>query len=333
MEIDLSFDDDPEVVAEAGSPDSSDEVGFAQPAMQPVARAPVRPVRIRNIFDNAVILSVRTTRLGVRRKLSTDLISIDADKAMIGASKALLECDEYTAIVRADTDLRASLRQVAIPTPNNLIGQYVVAKPIVGTVDSMLVSWTGKRSALVDAFINVYESAREEARMRLGVAYDAADYPTPDAARRAFALEWRFADFGLSREVQEQTDREQARGTWVAAVEEITTALREQFLELCEHLAERMAPEADGSTKTFRASTIENLQTFIDTFDLRNVTDDDQLSGLVTKARDYLRGVAPATVRSNTVLRDSLAATFSNIVADTQTMIASGRAVVFDENE
>jgi len=332
MEIDLSFDDDPEVLAGAGSPDA-DEVGFAQPAMQPATRAPVRPIRIRNIFDNAVMLSVRTTRLGVRRKLSTDLISIDADKAMIGASKALLECDEYTAIVRADTELRAALRQLAIPTPNNLIGQYVVAKPIVGTVDSMLVSWTGKRSALVDAFINVYESAREEARMRLGVAYDAADYPTPDAARRAFALEWRFADFGLSREIEAQTDREQARGRWVAAVEEIATALREQFLELCTHLAERLAPEADGSVKMFRASTIKNLQTFIDTFDIRNVTDDDQLGALVTKARDYIRRVAPATVRSNMVLRDSLAATFSNIVADTQTMIASGRAVVFDENE
>ena len=66
----------------------------------------VRP-STQNLFDRAVMLSLQIKKLGLRRKVNSGAVEVDADRNMISVSKKLIESPEYEAIASFDSDTRA----------------------------------------------------------------------------------------------------------------------------------------------------------------------------------------------------------------------------------
>ena len=302
------------------------------------------------ILDRATIVSIQIGRLGIRRKVSSDRVRVKettAQKAdgetatqpmqdMIAVSKEILACEEYDAIVSLDGETRAKVGKLALPFKLRA-GSHLIADGVLENVDQILEEYQTRREHLVDSFLRVYSVAQDEARQKLGDLYDPADYPHPDDVRDAFTVRVRYESWGapqrletLSQKIyhreQERTARELGDAT-----AEIKSGMRAALSGLVGHLADVLQPGPDGKTKTFRNSTVENLNGWLSTFDARNIVDDDQLSRIVGQARELLDGADPESLRRapmiQRMVRDGLLAVRQRLEQLTTTR---GRRFNFD---
>ena len=88
-----------------------------------------------------------------------------------------------------------------------------------------------------------------------------------------------------------------------------------ELAELVDHLAERLSVDDNGKQKTFRDSTITNLQSFFNRFRQLNVGSNEELDELVEQAQSVLRGVSPQGLRDNESLRRQIATQLSTVQA------------------
>jgi hypothetical protein len=72
----------------------------------------------------------------------------------------------------------------------------------------------------------------------------------------------------------------------------------------------------------FKESTVSNLVEFLANFEFRNVTDDNELQSVVTKARALLQGVGADELRSTGDLRTSIQQGMASLAAELDTMMA-----------
>ena len=75
------------------------------------------------------------------------------------------------------------------------------------------------------------------------------------------------------------------------------------------------------------------MHSFLNTFALQNVTDDAELAGLVSKARQLVDGVDATTLRSDDLVRKSVAEGFAELRAQLDKLIVERgtREITFDE--
>lgn len=90
-----------------------------------------------------------------------------------------------------------------------------------------------------------------------------------------------------------------------------------------------------GVPGQLRSISVENLREFLNSFDFRNVVDDQELKAQVERARLLISGVDADTIRSNEALRAQLGRGMDEISTRLSTMVVSGprRKFRFDEEE
>ena len=87
--------------------------------------------------------------------------------------------------------------------------------------------------------------------------------------------------------------------------------LRVQMFELVSHLHDRMTGEGkNGKPKVFRQTMTENFKDFLNVFESRNLTDDDDLKTYVRQARQLLDGVDADSLRRSAALRAEVGESF-----------------------
>ena len=90
---------------------------------------------------------------------------------------------------------------------------------------------------------------------------------------------------------------------------------QEQLAELVEHLVERLSTDGGGKPKTFRDTTITNLDSFFSRFRQLSINSSEELEQLVNQAQSVIRGVEPQRLRDNDTLRQQIAAQMSAVQA------------------
>ncbi len=299
------------------------------------------------IQDHALIYTLSTSKIGTRKKVDSSRVSIkntdqQPDADAIGVSKKILDCPEYDAIATADNDISQFLRRRALTCSMFKRGVYLVPIQALQAIDDRVERFKSERAnELVPAFLAVYDQAREHARDTLGPLFDVADYPSIDQVRAAFRSESRYMELGTPGTLRhinpDVFEREQAafRDRLESAADEIQTALRDSFADLVGHMAERLGKTETGKPRIFRDTLVSNLREFLDSFDSRNIADDDQLSALVQQARDSLGNRTPDQLRRVPAARDAARAAMEDIKArlDTMTMDKPGRKFDFDESD
>jgi len=127
-------------------------------------------------------------------------------------------------------------------------------------------------------------------------------------------------------------EKEKAAQDLASEVEEIRLALRSSFADLISHASAALAVGPDQKPKIFRDSLVSNLTQFFSYFDARNIADDNDLSALVSKAREVMQGVSPDELRSNMDLRLEVQQTMDNIKStiDANVMLKPARRFIMD---
>jgi hypothetical protein len=274
--------------------------------------------------------------MGNTRKVSTAQIEADADKDLLRVSKHLLDSAELKAIGRFDGEIRRLLYNICLPFE---IGIHLLPIAALEAVEQRLRQFADDRERLVEAFLSAYPGLCHDASKRLRGLYNPADYPPVEEVRRQFGFSWQYVSFGvpdqlkgISEEVWKQ-EREKVAQRMAEASCEIQQVLRESMAKLVQHMADRLKDGADGKPLRFKESTVANLVEFLENFEFRNVTDDQELQAVVSKARGLLQDVQVDDLRTTGDLRARIQQGMADLAGQLDTMVArsGSRRFRFDE--
>ncbi|HEV2416482.1 MAG TPA: hypothetical protein VGX94_01625 [Terriglobia bacterium] len=289
-----------------------------------------------DLARKTVFVKLRLGVLGNSRKVSSAQVEVDADKDSIRVSKSLINSGELEAIRRLDGEIRRYLYGVCLPFEP---GIHLLPIPLIETVDTKLREFQSKRLELVDVFLETYPRLCVEAASRLRTLYNPLDYPPVEEVRSAFSCSWQYVSYGVPdqlRAVSErmfQEERDKAADRMAEAYTEVRRVLREAMVELVAHLRDRLSDQPDGTPQRLRESTVQRLREFLDTFDFRNVTNDQQLKEQVERARVLLAGKTTDAIRNTAELRVRVREGMTEIAGRLENMVADrvGRKFRLDE--
>lgn len=298
--------------------------------------------RFSSLQKKAIVVSLSIGRLRTTRRVSSNSVQSDADPEMLHVSKTILESKELKAVGAIDMDIVMYLRGLCLPSPFKS-GMYLLPIDLLDRVSKRLDEMATERKQSVDAFMAMYEKAKAlvdaeypdgkepivaadspesailNAKKSLGSLFDPADYPPVDEVRKRFVLDYQFLELNtpgslktVNKDLYEK-ELKKMENVWADASEKVVAVLLEEFREMTRHMAERLAPNEDGTPKVFRSTLITKMQGWLDVFDARNLTNDAELKSLVTKARQMIAGVDPDTIRSGDVLRKELSEEFRSM--------------------
>jgi len=248
---------------------------------------------------------------------------VDADKNAVSASKELLDEASYKEIVSYDAYIRRWLQERAVPPYGTFRpGVYRVPVALVAELDAMLERFAGFRDRYVKLFLAAYPQAVTEAKSRLRGLYAQEDYPSVERVAKAFKFEYQYMAMAVPGQLADisidmlQREQAKAREQADAEIEQIRMAMREAFGTLMEHAADRLKVDRQGKKQIFRDSLVKNLEEFFAYFTARNIVQDNELSGMVERARLILKGVDAETLRSDDGARNRVRKGLTEIRAE-----------------
>lgn len=288
--------------------------------------------------QSAVHLLVRLGRLGTRRKADTDQIDTDADKALLHLSKDILDSPELQAIARHDAGTRKFLQSRCLPS-HLKSGVYLLPVTLIQAVNDALTNRRAERTALVDVFLRAYDGLKTKAQARLKSQFRDDDYPPIERVATSFGMRVRYLAFETPTTLKEinaglfEQERQRAAAEWQVALEDAKALLRVNAKDLVDHLVDRLTPKDDGTPKIFRDSMIRNLREFLELFEDRNIAKDDQLSALLSQARETLALVSPDDLRDHEWVRTHVRTQFGLIKTQVDALVAETprRSISFED--
>lgn len=302
-----------------------------------------------DIFKENSLLRFKTfNRMPGRRKLPvTDEIAERYLSIVNGVLPGTLPVEEWKALVeKTRKELSVSKRLISIPELDEIVsnlaairmtvlsyycnlsgfddGLYLIKTVNIGQAQEYVNREIEKvKRLLVPKLQAVYPAKVEEIRRVWGKGI--ADLmPVVERLPELFgcttiALQFKVPE-GLPPELREAEEKK-LREQFETARTTIIAALWEEFQGLIDRLIDRLTPEPDGTAKTFKRGTIENIQTFVEAFSNRNAFNDDRLNALVQKAQGILSAVGrdgeiPQRLRDYDNVREATREAFASIKAD-----------------
>jgi len=281
----------------------------------------------RKAAKGAVDIKAKSRRRSAENGEEVEEKGKDPSVDSVHLSKDILKCDEIKNIQRLDAEIRGYVAARAIPSMLRR-GVYLVPVELVQEIHTQLELYRARRDEMVDEFIRVYPDEREKAKERLGDLYSARDYPTDNEIRKAFYMRVDYVSFDVPEQLgnissemyaeQQRIMQERVR----EAADEVRTVLRTQLAELVDHMVERLhGGNEQGKPKVFRNTLVTNMTEFLNYFEPRNVTDDQDLSALVQRCRNLLSGVDADAIRSSEAIRDRVASGMGEVKEILDTMV------------
>ena len=275
--------------------------------------------RIRNEF---LACRVKFRWFGTSKSLSSDqksraAESFGADGTAISAAKRLIDTkhDSYRALTSIKSQINKYWRDSSLPYPE--AGIRLIRNNSVDAFNSSLLGYKNQLATAVVELDEHYWDLKEAARIRLGSLYDRNDYPS--SLSNEFQVAWDFPSVDapdylrrLSPEIYRR-ECERVQSQFSNSVELATQMFQDQLAELVEHLVERLSSDESEKQKTFRDSTIENLNSFFTRFRQLNIGSDEGLSDLISQAQSVIQGVRPQQLRDNDSLRQRIATQMSAV--------------------
>tara|TARA_R110000824_G_scaffold136367_2_gene299952 strand:+ start:913 stop:1893 length:981 start_codon:yes stop_codon:yes gene_type:complete len=269
-----------------------------------------------DILSKTIAVSIQFGSIGQSRKVSMTGVDIDADKNRLSLSAKILQCKEADAIRSLFGEVRLSL----VDTRQGLLlpslfkrGVYLVPIASVEAVDGILKQGREDLAERVEALVAVYPERIEADRIALCSKFSSAHYPSVEELREMFSISWRYLSLGASSQLESISasvyadEVERVKIECASVGDEIKATLRGAALALVTSMHERLSGFTEsGKPKIFRDSTVNKLVEFLNTFEVRNVMNDSELSSTLGQMRSLLSGVTPADLRSNEALRSAV---------------------------
>lgn len=305
----------------------------------------------RPLWDQAICVILTMHKLGIRRRVtkasnpdtlgandeplfalpdttSHSLLSIETDEARILVTKRILDCPEYEAILTLYRTTRRQINKLILPSGMKP-GVYLIPLDLLEELNTILANARLALVPLVDQFCHVYPQSIASDQLNLKDAYDPHDYPDVDTVRQTFTIETQYitwdlpSSLGSVSEALIQQEQQRARTKVQSILADITTNLSTVMRELVTHLVDRLAPDANGNTKRFHASTVTNLMEFLSRFQARNLGQSVDLQQIVDQAKGLLSGITPTHVRNDESIAQGLQAGMQHVKTQLDQLLAT----------
>ena len=139
-------------------------------------------------MNEIVLLNLRISMWGVNRVLPENEYEVDADRAMVRASKKILECPEYEFLLQLKRSIHRRLKILALPGEILRAGVYPVSVAMVEAVEKTLEDFSVRWGVGVLGLEQVWDLRVREVEDRLRALYDGADYPSWERVQGCFGV-------------------------------------------------------------------------------------------------------------------------------------------------
>lgn len=263
----------------------------------------------------------------------------EVDTKYLRMSKRTIPRDALRDIGALDSQIKNFLKARSVPCRMLRGGMLLIPTLLVSDVDKELQRYKEQRAEIVGKFIREYDALKREARESLGTLYNEGDYPTIGAIRSRFTTSHRWLSFNISAALKNVSseifarEQQKLQAEFESASGDIQIALREAMQDLVTHLFDQLKPSEDGKKKQLRSESIEKLETFLNTFSARNLTDDKELEALANQARAVITGVDVKALRKDGEFRSSLMANLEQVKSGLDAMVTTRTRKIIVEDE
>ena len=256
-----------------------------------------------NIFDLGTLLQFETHAWQARKNLPKKIaaqLTPKAEKEWVRATKSLIDRSHLQEINQTISETRQFVWDVSLPFP--IKGIHFVPNERVDDVRAMLDACISRLKKGVNDFAKQYKQYIKEAEQELGIYkyFDPSDYPQDIRSR--FSITYRFFDLTIPAHISEDMKKEEQE-KFKALMNETREmgilALREGFGEIVTHLTDTLTGKLDGEKKRVSTQSIEKIEEFFDSFQSKNIFHDDELAGIIAKARTIVDGVTVEDLRND----------------------------------
>lgn len=274
----------------------------------------IETLNLTSLVEKTVFLHLRFGTFGNFRKSEVEL-NTTAVETRFRKQKMLLDSPQLKSISKADLAIKTMIYEVYCLPGKELQGMKLVPTLRASKVGQLLKNYRDvTRPALIDAFMEVYESQREQAEKELKDEFNPALYPTTTQMRAEFEMYFNFVSFDVPAKLEKfdpelfKQSQEDHQAKIMFAAEEIIKAMRATALLAVEKLHDGLTGvgSVDGKPKKLFAAHIENLKTFIGDFNIMNCGDDAELAEDMAKLAKIMEGVDIDKVRENDTMKDAL---------------------------
>lgn len=270
------------------------------------------------LVNKTAFLLLEFSTFGNFRKADVEIKS-QANQDRFKHQKQLLESPELAAITKADYALKMEIDAIALPYK---LGIRIIPVAAVNELGAKLKVYQKiTRPALVEAFVATYEGQVAQAALALKENFNPTNYPDAGEVVNQFTFDFNFQSFAVPASIKDvapqlfEEEKEKIHQKMVAAAEGIGQALATAAHELVATLADRLAVGDDGKPKRLHSTHLVHLQQFLNTFDIRNVTDFGALKIEMDKLKMLTEGIDVEKIKDNDSFRNELQVKFS-VVAE-----------------
>ena len=281
-----------------------------------------------SVFDNAICISVTLKKFGTTRKVSTEVVDVDSDKKLLKLSKRILECPAIEEIEKIYTAIRDHLKRFGIVNALMKGGMYLIPMDFVERTESFLREQQEALDYWKYQISEQYDAAKSEFRSRLGELYSESDYPSADALRGKFSIDYEFLAMDVPQALSYishsifQREQEKAQARVQVVAERVEQILTESMHDLVSHLVDRLTDIDNGKRKVWRGDMVDKAREFFETFKSRNLTGAESLNNLADQGLDLLRGVDLESLKDNNAsVRERVRLGFEQIKSSMASMI------------
>jgi len=292
------------------------------------------------VAANALLVTVSIHAFGIRRRAGKQLTVTEdetgraVDEKVLSIGKKLIDSGDYDAIVSLDGAFRREVERCALPSRFRR-GTWLLPIRLLDWFEAELADYQAKRATLVDALCAAYARLIEEARVKLGPIFDARQYPDVDVVRACYRVDTQYESPGVPAALEaarpELFAREsrKLRNAMEEAAQAARLALRQGLLNVVATVQDKLTVE-EGKRKRLTEAAVENLASWLELFEDRNITNDVDLADLVERCQRLMDGVDRELLRDDTAVAAQVKAGFAEVTATLSVLVEDAPERRFD---
>lgn len=250
-------------------------------------------------------------------------------------SKPLFENEEYDAIETFKSKRRAEFANLGIPFPLG-DSMYLIRITNIPKAEELATKTEQELKGLVKALEGTYSASIAPEAVKLGPLYNAGDYKSPEALVGLFKFKSKWMHFGVPEVLKEidaalwEKERERTAAVWQEAKEQGLMLLRQSTAEMVTRLVDAVTPDAEGNKKRFFATSVTNIEEFLNTFQDRNLANDTALMAEVEKLKKLIEGKSIEAFKTDEALRETVRKSGAEIGKSLESMLLPSNARIIE---
>ena len=259
--------------------------------------------------EQTIGVRLTTCALGCRRTMSKgQLIQVadlfEADERSVSGSKAIInnKHELIKPIHSVLSDAKSYIRARTIDYPEQ--GLRLCRVDQIDALTEGIKHRQEHLAELVDNLCANWASVISEAQKRLDKLFDATDYPTSPKVHYAIYLG--FPEIKPDQRLMQLNPQLYAEQQAIIAAkfEEAVivaeSAAAQELQKLLSNLVEKLRPDADGTKKILKGSTVANIGEFVELFKAKTIKSNDGLEALMAKVQQMAGGLDADDLRKAT---------------------------------